>query len=124
MQWYCWLDLFCHENHNMEVNMYNLSTQSLKPGMILYEDIYNPSNELIFKANTHLTQENIQTLCEYNFDQVALAEPNEVDMPRYEHLHQHPHFQKFNAMYTLSLSTFNKLIRILDTSIDLNTSSF
>lgn len=102
--------------------MYNLSTQSLKPGMILYEDIYNPSNELIFKANTHLTQENIQTLCEYNFDQVALAEPNEVDMPRYEHLHQHPHFQKFNAMYTLSLSTFNKLIRILDTSIDLNTS--
>lgn len=77
----------------MEVIMYKLSTQSLKPGMITYEDIYAPSQELILKANTHLTQENIQSLCEYNFGEIALAEPNEVDMPRYEYLHQHPHFQ-------------------------------
>lgn len=101
--------------------MYHLSTQSLKPGMVIYEDTYNSSKELIIKANTKLTQENIQNLYESNLDQVALSEPGEVNMPRYKHLHQHPHFQRFNDIYTLTLNTFNKIIRTLDMGIDLNT---
>ncbi|MCD8037970.1 MAG: HD domain-containing protein [Lachnospiraceae bacterium] len=101
--------------------MYYLSTQSLKPGMVVYEDIYSLSGKLIMKANTLLTQEGIQLLCEHNFDRVALSEPSEVDMPRYKHLHQHPHFQRFNDIYTLTLDTFHKIIRTLDTGINLNT---
>lgn len=48
--------------------MYKLSTQSLKPGMVLFDDLYTPASALLFKANTSLTQENIQSLYEYNFD--------------------------------------------------------
>ena len=53
--------------------MYKLSTQSLKPGMVLFDDLYTPASALLFKANTSLTQENIQSLYEYNFHQTALS---------------------------------------------------
>ncbi len=102
--------------------MYYLSTQSLKPGMVAYEDTYNLAKELVVKANTKLTQQDIQRLCENNFEKIALAEPSEVDMPRYTHLQQLPHFHHFNDVYTLTLDTFHKITRTLDTGIDMNTS--
>lgn len=101
--------------------MYNLSTQSVKPGMVAYEDIYSADRELLIKANTKLTEEDIRLLCEHDFDEITLSEPSEVNMPRYKHLHQHPHFQHFNNIYTITLSTFSKIIRTLDTGIDMNT---
>ncbi|MBO5032869.1 MAG: HD domain-containing protein [Lachnospiraceae bacterium] len=100
--------------------MYKLSAQSLKPGMVLYEDLYNPDKEILFKANTVLTQQNIQTLYEYNFDEVALSEPKEVNMTRYTHLHQHPHFQHFCEVYSQVLQSFHKIMWTLDTGLDLN----
>lgn len=100
--------------------MYKLSTQSLKPDMVLYEDIYSPADEIVFKANTVLTQENIQTLFEYNFDEILLSEPSEINMTRYKHLHQHPHFQRFNDKYAVTLDLFHKIMRTLDTGLELN----
>jgi len=104
--------------------MYKLPTKSAKPGMVTYEDIYNQSRELLFKANTRLTQDNVDFLCEQQVNELILAGPNEVDMPRYMHLQTNPHFQRFNAQYMLSLSTFTNLIRTLDTGIQLNLSKF
>ncbi|MCI9386191.1 MAG: HD domain-containing protein [Lachnospiraceae bacterium] len=100
--------------------MYKLSTQALKPDMVLYEDIYSPAGEIIFKANTVLTQENIQTLFEYNFDEILLSEPSEINMTRYKHLHQHPRFQRFNDIYAVTLDLFHKIMRTLDTGLELN----
>lgn len=100
--------------------MYKLSTHSLKPGMVLYEDLYTPANIILFKANTVLTQENIQTLYEYNFDEVALSEPDEINMAHYQYLHLHPDFQHFNEVYAAALSSFHKIMRTLDTGLDLN----
>lgn len=100
--------------------MYKLSTQSLKPGMVIYEDLYTPTKVLLIKANTTLTQQDIQTLCEYNFDEVALSEPEEIDMTHYKYLNQHPHFQAFNETYAHALNSFHKIMRTLDTGLDLN----
>ena len=100
--------------------MYQLSTQSLKPGMVLYDDVYTPAKELLMKANTTLTQQDIQTLREYNFDTVTLSTPEEIDMTRYQHLNLHPHFQTFNNSYALILDSFHRIMRTLDTGLDLN----
>lgn len=102
--------------------MYKLSTQSLKPGMVLYDDLYTPANTILFKANTALTQENIQTLYEYNFDEIALSEPDEVNMTHYQYLHLNPHFQRFDEVYSASITAFHKIMRTLDTGLDLNIS--
>ena len=100
--------------------MYKLSTQSLKPGMVLYEDLYTPANVILLKANTVLTQENIQTLYEYNFDEIALSEPDEINLAHYQYLHLHPDFQHFNEVYAAALNSFHKIMRTLDTGLDLN----
>jgi HD-GYP domain-containing protein (c-di-GMP phosphodiesterase class II) len=100
--------------------MYKLSTQSLKPGMVLYDDLYTPTKTLLFKANTALTQEFIQTLIENKFDEVTLCEPSEIDMSHYEHLHKSQHFRRFNDVYTLNLNSFHKIMHTLDTGLDLN----
>lgn len=100
--------------------MYQLATQSLKPGMVLYQDIYTPARELLLKANSTLTEQDIQTLCEYNFREIALSEPDEIDMTRYKHLNLNPHFQVFNEEYTHTLNSFHKIMRTLDTGLELN----
>ena len=100
--------------------MYKLSTQSLKPGMVLFDDLYTPASALLFKANTSLTQENIQSLYEYNFDEIALSEPDEINMTHYKYLHQNPHFQHFNEVYASTLTLFHKIMRTLDTGLELN----
>lgn len=102
--------------------MYKLSSQSLKPGMVLYDDIYSPANEILFKANTMLNQEDIQALFEYNFDEITLCEPDEINMTHYKHLHASPHFQRFDKVYSTALAAFPKIIRTLDTGLDLNMS--
>ena len=88
--------------------------------MVIYDDIYTPARVLLIKANTVLTQQDIQTLCEYNFDEVALSEPEEIDMTHYKYLNQHPHFQVFNETYTHALNSFHKIMRTLDTGLELN----
>ena len=88
--------------------------------MVIYDDIYTPARVLLLKANTVLSQQDIQTLCEYNFDEVALSEPEEIDMTHYKYLNQHPHFQAFNETYTHALNSFHKIMRTLDTGLDLN----
>lgn len=100
--------------------MYQLSTQSLKPGMVIYDDIYTPARVLLLKANTALTQQDIQTLCEYNFDEVTLSEPEEIDMTHYKYLNQNSYFQVFNETYTHALNSFHKIMRTLDTGLELN----
>ena len=102
--------------------MYKLSTQSLKPGMVLYDDLYTPANTILFKANTSLTQENIQSLYEYNFDEIALSEPEEINLTHYKYLHLNPHFQRFNEIYANAIAQFHKIMRTLDTGLELNLS--
>ncbi len=101
--------------------MFSLSIESVKPGMIIYEDIYSPSKEILFKANTELTEEKIQTLIDYNFSEILLSEPSEIDMPRYNHLHASAHFNHFKSVYEDSLTLFVKVMRTLDTGLELNT---
>ena len=100
--------------------MYKLSTQSLKPGMVLYDDIYTPAKTILFKGNTILSQENIQTLYEYNFDDVTLSEPDEINMAHYKYLHLNLEFQRFNEVYTGALDSFHRIMRTLDTGLELN----
>jgi HD-GYP domain-containing protein (c-di-GMP phosphodiesterase class II) len=101
--------------------MYKLATESLKPGMVLYDDLYTPTKLLIFKANTNLTDESIKTITEYNFNEVTLCEPDEIDMPHYEYLHKSVGFKHFCETYTANLNAFHKIMRNLDTGLELNT---
>jgi HD-GYP domain-containing protein (c-di-GMP phosphodiesterase class II) len=100
--------------------MYKLATESLKPGMVLYDDLYTPTKTLVFKANTSLTQEDIDKLGEYNFSEVALSEPAEINMAHYEYIHKSANFKRFNDIYTLNLNSFYKIMRNLDTGLELN----
>lgn len=102
--------------------MYKLSPHSLRPGMVIYDDIYSPGRELLIKANTPLTEDKIRLLNEYSFETIPLSEPDEIDMTHYKLLHGSSQFQRFNDVYTLSLNSFIKLVRVLDTGLDLNLS--
>lgn len=102
--------------------MFTLSTQSLKPGMVLYDDVYNDKKELLLKSNTVLTVDRIKLLCDNQFEKVDLAEPDEVNVSHYKHLHTSSHFQRFDQIYNQSLSHFMKIVRTLDTGLDLNIS--
>ncbi len=90
--------------------------------MVAYEDTYNLDKELLVKANTKLTQQDIQCLYENHCEKLALSEPTEVDMPRYTHLQQQPHFTQFNYLYAVATDTFHNIIHTLDTGIELNMS--
>lgn len=100
--------------------MFTLSTQSLKPGMIAFEDVYSPANVVLVKSNTALTQEKINLLNEYMIEEIALAEPHEIQMTHYKHLHQHPYFQNFNNVYNESLSAYVRMMKNLFNGIDFN----
>ena len=101
--------------------MYKLSVHTLKPGMVLYNDIYNERKELLLKANTELTNDRIQLLIDQYIDEVILAEPSEVGMSRYKHLHASEHFQLFNEIYNQSLDHFRRILRNMETGLELNT---
>jgi HD-GYP domain-containing protein (c-di-GMP phosphodiesterase class II) len=100
--------------------MYKLATESLKPGMVLYDDLYTPTKQLVFKANTNLTEENIKQITEYNFGEITLCEPAEINMAHYEYIHKSANFKRFNDTYTLNLNSFYKIMRNLDTGLELN----
>jgi len=100
--------------------MYKLPVQSVKPGMVLYDDLYSPAKALLFKANTVLTQETIQTLYEYNFNELALSEPDEINLYHYKYLHTNPHFKQFVEAYTQSFNAYHKIMHTLDTGLDPN----
>ena len=100
--------------------MFTLPVSSLKPGMILFDDIYNFDHEILLKSNVVLTDEKIKLLADYMIDEVDLAEPDEAEMTRYSHLHASAHFQRFEKIYTDSLTQFMRLIHNLDTGLELN----
>lgn len=102
------------------VVMYKLSVQALKPGMVLYDDIYNERKELLLKANTELSADRIQLLSNEYISEVALSEPSEIGMSHYKYLHSSEHFQLFTEIYNQSLAQFRKIIKNLDTGLDLN----
>ena len=101
--------------------MYKLSVHSVKPGMVLYDDVYNERKELLLKSNTELTADKIKMLIAEYIDQLTLAEPDEIGMTHYKHLHSSDHFQEFNVVYNQCLVHFGKILRTLDTGLNLNT---
>jgi HD-GYP domain-containing protein (c-di-GMP phosphodiesterase class II) len=100
--------------------MYKLAIESLKPGMVLYDDMYTSDKNLVFKANTHITEDDIETLNLYGFSNVSLCEPGEVNMTHYEYIHKSPGFKRFDSIYNNNLNAFQKMMRNLDTGIELN----
>lgn len=101
--------------------MYKLSVHSVKPGMVLYDDVYNERKELLLKSNTELTADKIKMLIAEYVDELTLAEPDELGMTHYKHLHSSDHFQEFNVVYNQCLVHFGKILRTLDTGLNLNT---
>jgi HD-GYP domain-containing protein (c-di-GMP phosphodiesterase class II) len=88
--------------------------------MVLYDDMYTQDNKLLFKANTTITDADIQTLADNGFNDVVLCEPAEVNMTHYEYIHRSANFKKFITVYNNNLSAFNKIMRNLDTGLELN----
>jgi HD-GYP domain-containing protein (c-di-GMP phosphodiesterase class II) len=100
--------------------MYKLATESLKPGMVLYDDLYTQTKKLLFKANTNLTEENINVIKENGFADVTLCEPSEINMSHYEYIHKSSNFKHFNDIYMTNLKAFNNMMRNLATGLELN----
>lgn len=104
--------------------MYTFPVSTLRPGMVLYEDLYTPQNILLLKANTVLTEDKIILLKENDIENVALAEPLEINISHYEYLHNSEHFKNFTTIYDESVSSFIKLIRVFETGLDVNVDKF
>jgi HD-GYP domain-containing protein (c-di-GMP phosphodiesterase class II) len=100
--------------------MYKLAIESLKPGMVLYDDLYTDDKRLLLKANTNLTEEDINALTENKFSEVNLCEPSEINMTHYEYIHRSISFKRFVKVYTENLNAFQKMMRNLDTGLELN----
>lgn len=103
--------------------MYNLSIKSLKPGMVLYDDVFSPAGEYLLKANTTLSTDKIDLLLENGFDEVTLSEPDEVNISHYNYLNKSPHFKTFSEVYSQCLNKFAKIMHCLDTGLELNINS-
>lgn len=100
--------------------MITLPVKSLKPGMIVFEDVYNADKEILVKSNSILNDEKINLLTENMIEDIILAEPSEAEMSRYSHLHASPHFQNFDKVYNECLVQFTRLIRNLDIGMEPN----
>lgn len=99
--------------------MYTFPVSTLQPGMILYDDLYTSTNNLLLKANTLLTDEKIQLLKDNHIETVSLAEPLEINITHYEYLYNSEHFKNFSAVYEHCTSTFKNLLNLFETSIDI-----
>lgn len=104
--------------------MYRLSVESVSPGMVVYEDIYTADKKIILAADTLLTPEKIQLLMKHHITSVPLAEPLEVGLSRYQHLQNHPRFQKFVEVYNQSLTSFSKMIKNIESGLEINIDKF
>ncbi len=104
--------------------MYTLSVNSLSPGMVIYEDIFTDDNKILVKADTLLTNEKIKLLQQFNIESVPLSEPLEVGMTRYHHLNSNPHFLHFQEVYSSALSSFGKMLRNIESGLDVNIEKF
>lgn len=101
--------------------MYTLPVSTLRPGMVLYEDLYTSKNQLLLKANTLLTENKINLLKENDIENVTLAEPLEINISHYEYLHNSEYFKNFTAIYNESVSSFSRLLHVFETGLDINT---
>ena len=104
--------------------MYTFPVSTLRPGMVLYEDLYTPENILLLKANTLLTEDKIILLKDHHIENVTLAEPLEINISHYEYLHNSEHFKNFTAIYDESVSSFAKLLHVFETGLDINTDKY
>lgn len=100
--------------------MYTLSVHALRPGMVLYEDVYSGSRTLLLKSNTPLTADKIQLLIDQRIENVSLAEPFEVEYSHYQRLHNSGHFQHFTAIYNDAVTSFIKVLRSFETGLEPN----
>lgn len=101
--------------------MHTLPISSVKPEMVVYEDIYSQENALIIKANMRLTQEMINTLVKQGVKEISISDPGEIDMTHYRNLQADPRFQRFCKQYEQSLNIFINILHTLETGLDFNT---
>lgn len=104
--------------------MFCLPVDSLKAGMIIYEDIYDANGQIVVKSNTVLTDDRIQLLKYHQFEQISLAEPHESKMTRYKHLQSNESFKHFESVYNESFQVFMRLMKNLTNKLNINMDKF
>ncbi len=101
--------------------MKTVARMSLKPNMILGENVYDLRGNLIFPEDTKLDANMIQMLNRYNIMCVEIKEEVDFASTQYEKLRYNDKFKNFSERHQQSLLTFKALmISFLQTGQPIN----
>lgn len=101
--------------------MKTVARVSLKPNMVLGENVYDLRGNLIFPEDTKLDDNMIQMLNRYNIMCVEIKEDVDFASTQYEKLRYNDKFKNFSELHQQSLLTFKALtISFLQTGQPIN----
>lgn len=101
--------------------MYELSIDYVVPDMIIRDDIYSRSGELLIKSMSVLKNSDIQAIKENGYLKVTLADLTELNQTHYQVLHSSNEFQNFVVIYHQSVQHFSRIVNTLNTGLDIQT---
>lgn len=101
--------------------MYELSIDYIVPDMIVRDDLYSRSGDLLVKSMSVLKNSDIQKLKENGFLKIALADLTELNQTHYQVLHSSEPFQDFVVVYHQSVQHFSRIVNNLSTGLDIQT---
>ena len=90
--------------------MKNIARIMLKKGMILAEDVLDFQNNLLYPANTVITDQIISRLTRYSIMCVNIKEEKELADTHYEKLHLDETFKAFQIIYQDALYKYKTII--------------
>ena len=104
--------------------MFTLLVSALKPGMILWDDVYSLSNDLLLRANCVLDDDKIQILVDNQISEVDLKSADDIGTTQFERINRNSDFKRFSAIHEDGVATSKRLIKNLAANMPVKLSAF
>lgn len=104
--------------------MFTLLVSALKPGMILWDDVYSLSNEILLRANCVLDDSKIQTLVENHISEVDLKSADDLGTTQFERINRNSDFKRFSSVHEDGVIMCKRLVKNLAANLPVNLASF
>lgn len=90
--------------------MKTVARMALKPGMVLGEDVLSYKNDLLFKKDTKISDQDIAKLARYSIMAVSVMEPIDYATTHFEKVRVSDDFRAFEIIYEANLNLYKDII--------------
>lgn len=104
--------------------MFTLLVSALKPGMILWDDVYSLSNEILLRANCVLDDQKIELLQENQISEVDLKSADDIGTTQFERINRNSDFKRFSSVHEDGVAMCKRLVKNLAANLPVKLSSF